>query len=78
MLDASPEIFYGERSRLFYASAWLLVHYLRDGSPEGAANRFPQLLLYLAEGYPQLAAFRAVYGAVDSADAEFRSYVKQF
>lgn len=78
LLDASPEIFYGERSRLFYASAWLLVHYLRDGSPEGAANRFPQLLLYLAEGYPQLAAFRAVYGAVDSADAEFRSYVKQF
>jgi TonB family protein len=78
LLDASPEIFYGERSKLFYASSWLLVHYLRDGSPESAASRFPQLLLYLAEGYPQLAAFRAVYGAVDVADADFRRYVKEF
>ncbi|MEO8198584.1 MAG: energy transducer TonB [Thermoanaerobaculia bacterium] len=78
LLEASPEIFYGERSRLYYASAWLLVHYLRDGSPESAANRFPQLLLYLAEGYPQLAAFRAVYGPVDAADADFHRYVKEF
>jgi TonB family protein len=78
LIEASPEIFYGERSRLFYASAWLLVHYLRDGSPEGAASRFPQLLLYLAEGYPQLAAFRAVYGPIETADADFRRYVKEF
>lgn len=78
LLEASPEIFYGERSRLYYASAWLLVHYLRDGSPESAASRFPQLLLYLAEGYPQLAAFRAVYGPVAAADDDFRRYVKEF
>ena len=79
LLEASPEIFYGERSRrLYYASAWLLVHYLRDGSPESAGTRFPQLLLYLAEGYPQLAAFRATYGPVAAADDDFHRYVKEF
>jgi hypothetical protein len=78
MLAASPEIFYGERSRLFYASSWLLVHYLRDGGEGWARARFPRLLLYLAEGYPQAAAFRAVYGDVAAADTAFRAYVKAF
>lgn len=78
LLEASPEIFYGERSKLYYASAWLMVHYLRDASPESAGTRFPQLLLYLAEGYPQLAAFRAIYGPVAAADDDFRRYVREF
>ncbi len=78
LLEASPEVFYGERSRLYYASAWLLVHYLRDASPENATRRFPQLLLYLAEGYPQLAAFRSLYGTVEAADGDFHRYVKEF
>lgn len=78
LLEASPEIFYGERSRLYYASAWLLVHYLRDGGPENAGTRFPQLLLYLAEGYPQVAAFRAVYGPVAAADDDYRRYIRDF
>ncbi|MEO8276848.1 MAG: energy transducer TonB [Thermoanaerobaculia bacterium] len=78
LLVASPEIFYGDRARLYYASAWLLVHYLRDGTPDSATTRFPQLLLYLAEGYPQVAAFHALYGPTGEADAAFRSYVKDF
>lgn len=78
LLEASPEVFYGDRARLYYASAWLLVHYLRDASPESATTRFPQLLLYLAEGYPQLAAFRSLYGSVEVADDDFRRYVKEF
>ncbi|HEV8239996.1 MAG TPA: hypothetical protein VGS57_11560 [Thermoanaerobaculia bacterium] len=78
MLEASPQIFYGEKSTLYYASAWLLVHYLRDGGAGWAQGRFPQLVLYLAEGYPQTAAFRSVYGAPEAADAEFRKYVKSF
>ena len=61
-----------------YASAWLLVHYLRDGTPESAGTRLPQLLLYLAEGYPQLAAFRATYGPVIAAGDDFHRYVKAF
>lgn len=78
LLEASPEIFYGERGRLYYASSWLLVHFLRDGSPGGATTRFPELMLYLAEGYPQLATFRSVYGPLESADDDFRRYVKKF
>ena len=78
MLAASPEIFYGDRSGLYYASSWLLVHYLRDGGEGWARDRFPRLLLYLAEGYPVEAAFRTVYGAPASADAAFRQYVKAF
>ena len=78
MLEASPEIFYGERRALYYASAWLLVHYLRDGNPASAAGRFPQLLLYLAEGYPQGAAYRTLFGDRATGDREFRQYVKTF
>jgi hypothetical protein len=78
MLDASPRTFYGDESLLYYASSWLLVHYLRDGEPGWAAERFPRLLLYLAEGYPQTAAFRTVYGSPEAADAAFRQYVKSF
>lgn len=50
LLEASPEILYGQTSSLYYASSWLLVHYLRDGSDGWARQRFPQLLLYLVEG----------------------------
>ena len=78
MLEASPEIFYGAKSRLYYASSWLLVHYMRDGDPGWSANRFPQLLLYLAEGYPQTAAVRTVYGDAGAAEQAFRQYVKSF
>jgi hypothetical protein len=78
MLESSPEIFYGQRAGLFYASSWLLVHYLRDGDASWAEQRFPRLLLYLAEGYPQAAAFRTVYGPPEASDAAFRGYVKSF
>jgi len=78
LLEASPRIFYGEQSTLYYASAWLLVHYLRDGGDTWATDRFPQLVLYLAEGYPPGAAFRTIYGAPETADEAFRKYVKGF
>jgi hypothetical protein len=78
MLGASPAIFYGSDSVLYYASSWLLVHYLRDGGDGWAVERFPAFVLYLAEGYPQRAAFRAVYGDPQAADPAFRRYVKSF
>ncbi len=78
LLEASPEIFYGAQSSLYYASSWLLVHYLRDGAAGWAQERFPRLVLYLAEGYPPNAAFRTVYGAPEGADDDFRRYVKAF
>jgi len=78
LLESTPETFYGEDRELFYGSAWLLVHFLRDGSPGWAAERFPNLLLYLAEGYPAASAVRTLYGAPAGLDAAFRDYVKDF
>ena len=78
LLEAPREIFYGEHRRLFYDSAWLLVHYLREGQESWDTDQFPQLLLYLAEGYPPEAAFRWIYGDLETADQQFREYVKRF
>ena len=79
MLDAGPALFYGPDRAQFYASAWLLTHYLRDGGDGWASERFPAFLLYLAEGYPQRAAFRTVYGSdAATAEAAYRRYVKEF
>jgi hypothetical protein len=87
MLAASADTFYGEKVNLYYSSAWLLVHFLRDGGErpdgaEGAASagrdRFRDFLLYVAEGYPQEAAFDALYGAIPQAQSAFERYVKEF
>ncbi|HSM15328.1 MAG TPA: hypothetical protein VLA66_14775, partial [Thermoanaerobaculia bacterium] len=78
LLTASPEVFYGDRYRLYYATAWLLVHYLRSGDPGWESGRFPKLLLYVAEGYSADAAFRALYGDPAASDAAFRRYVEKF
>lgn len=78
LLDASAETFYGENRDLYYASAWLLTHFLRDGSSGWSTERFPRLLLYLAEGYPLATAFAEVYGAPAEVDRTFRAYVRSF
>ena len=70
--------FYGERRPLFYAMSWLLVHFLRHGGEDWAEERFPELMLYVAEGYSAPNAFRTVYGDPAEFDQEFRSYVKRF
>ena len=78
LLGASPEVFYGEKHHLFYASAWLLVHYLRDGGADWASTRFPRAMVYVAEGYPPETVFRELYGPFDALDLSFRDYVRKF
>jgi TonB family protein len=78
LLDASAETFYGENRDLYYASAWLLTHFLRDGASGWSTEKFPRLLLYLAEGYPLPAAFADVYGPPAELDRAFREYVRSF
>ncbi len=78
LLEASSETFYGEGRSQFYDTAWLFVHYLREGEPTWASREFPTLLLYLAEGYPPRQAFETVYGGIEAADRAFREYVKRF
>ena len=78
LLGATPETFYGAGRELYYGSAWLFVHYLRHGAPDWATTRFPQLVLYLAEGYPGDAVVRQLYGDPDALEAAFRAYAKSF
>jgi len=79
LIDASTDLFYGDRRRMYYSMSWLLVHYLRHGQPGWEENEFPTLMLYVAEGYPVAQVFDAVYGNTPAEmDPAYREYVKQF
>ena len=49
-----------ERTQLFYAESWALVHYLMQ-THLGGGDRFKRLLATIADGTPPRAAFAAVY-----------------
>lgn len=77
LIGAAPEEFYGEHASMHYSLSWLLVHYLRHGEPGWATEEFPDLLLYVAEGYPAAAALEAVYGrTAEELGPAFAAYVK--
>jgi hypothetical protein len=78
MVGADRQTFYGEKRRLYYAMSWLLVHFLRHGEEGWGEEKFPKLVLYVAEGYQPAEALRQFYA--DPADLEplFRNYVKKF
>jgi len=78
LLAASAETFYGEDRHLYYATAWLFVHFLRDGAEGWSETRFPAAMTYIAEGYPPATVVRDLYGSSDALDASFRSYVVKF
>ena len=79
ILQASYPVFYGEQIQLYYTLSWLLVHFLRHGEPEWADTRFPELMLYLAEGYDADIAMRTAYGIPDAElHARFQKYVLSF
>lgn len=79
LVGAERPVFYGARRWLFYAQSWLLVHFLRHGDEGWATERFPDLLLYMAEGYPAEAALAAAYGATaEQLDARFQEYAREF
>ncbi len=77
LLASSREEFYGTRHDVYYSTAWLVVHFLRHGE-EGWEEKFPDLMLYVAEGYPALDAFRQVYGEPADFEEAFLRYVKKF
>jgi hypothetical protein len=78
IVGASIDEFYGEKRDLYYPMSWLLVHFLRHGRPGWADGAFPQLMLYVAEGYPPREALRATYGDPAELEASFRTYVLKF
>jgi len=54
------------------------VHFLRHGEDSWADERFPELLLYVAEGYPSDEVVRRIYGDLDALEARFDEYVRRF
>ena len=78
VITAGPQEFYGERTHMFYAMSWLLVHFLRHGEQGWAEDEFPSLMLYVAEGYPALEALREFYGEPANLESKFHDYVKSF
>ncbi|MEM7584971.1 MAG: energy transducer TonB [Acidobacteriota bacterium] len=79
LISADRDVFYGDRSNLYYGMSWLFVHYLRHGEPGWEDVNFAQMMLYMAEGYPAKAALETAYGR-DTRDFEapFLDYVKRF
>ena len=78
LIDADRNTFYGDKRRMFYTMAWVLVHFLRHGEAGWDQEKFPSLMLYVAEGFPARDAFRAVYGEPADLEEAFRAYVKKF
>jgi hypothetical protein len=78
IVSASPHEFYGERSKMYYAMSWLLVHFLRHGEEGWADEKFPRLMLYVAEGYPALEAVRQIYGEPEGLEPRFHAYLMEF
>lgn len=78
LIEADINTFYGEKRRSYYGTSWLLIHFLNMGQEGWDEKKFPQLVLYIAEGYPPLEAFRQVYGDPDELDAAFQRYIRKF
>ncbi len=78
MLEASPEIFYGEDAHLFYASSWLLVHYLRDGGAGWSTERFPAAAALSRRGLSAGRRLSHPLRRSGGGDTAFRQYVKSF
>lgn len=78
IISADRQTFYGEERDLYYSMSWLLVHFLRHGEEDWAEQRFPKLMLYVAEGYPPLDALSQVYGDPGRLEERFFRYVLKF
>ena len=78
LIEADISTFYGEKRKSYYGTSWLLVHFLNKGEEGWDEEKFPRLVLYIAEGYPPLEVFQQVYGDPDELDAAFQRYIRKF
>lgn len=78
VLAASYSVFYGEHQQEHYALSWLFVHSLWHAD-DAWRERFPELMLYLAEGYAPVDAIESVYGqTLEQLESRFDDYVRRF
>jgi hypothetical protein len=71
----SPYITREDRSRLFDASAWALVHYLAFGENGANLPKFNRFLELVAKGGDVNASLTEVYGPLDRLDESVHTYV---
>ncbi|MGE3473784.1 MAG: DUF1570 domain-containing protein, partial [Vicinamibacterales bacterium] len=72
----SPDYNERERSTVFYAESWALVHYLQLGNDRAYTAAFPRFVEALAAGTPFTRACQDILGvAPDTLDAQIRRYV---
>ncbi|MEZ5290810.1 MAG: DUF1570 domain-containing protein [Vicinamibacterales bacterium] len=72
----SPDYNERERSTVFYAQSWALVHYLQLGNGRAYTAAFPRFVEALAAGTPFAQACEEILGvAPDTLDAQIRRYV---
>ncbi len=69
LIGSTAATFHGDLWAQYYGDSWRAVRFLRHGGDGWAAERFPRLILYLAEGYGFQESFRAAYG-VEPGDLE--------
>jgi len=71
----SPYITREDRSRLFDASAWALVHYMAFGEDSANLPKLNRLLELVAKGGDVNASLAEVYGPIDRLDEAVHTYV---
>ncbi len=63
LIGSTTAVFHGDQHEQYYSDSWRAVHFLRHGGETWAGERFPLLILYLAEGYDFAESFSGAYGA---------------
>jgi hypothetical protein len=78
LITSDRTTFYGDKRELYYPMSWILIHFLRHGREGWDDDRFGRLLLYVAEGYSAVEAFRQLYGDPAELEEAFDAYIRKF
>lgn len=77
LIESSNAAFYGARRDQYYLDSWRAVHFLMQGGEDWASERFPLLVLYLAEGYDVERSILRVYGrTISELEGPFRRHAR--
>lgn len=67
-----------EKTDVFYAESWALVHYLAFGPNMGLGAKLNQFFTLIQNGTPQKQAFQQVFGSFASVDKGLDQYMRRF
>jgi FimV-like protein len=74
----SPHYNEQDKSSVFYAQSWALVHYLMLGADGGRQQQFKQFLQYVSHGETPDKAIESSFGtSVAALEKDFREYVRR-